>query len=725
MKKLTLLLALALFSTITYSQAILTYAGAQSFYDIVQLSDGSYLVGGYAENLDWLPASTSQTMLAAGGISNSQGTNRFAFILHLSSDLQTAEHLLYLPQNGAEDIRFIKTSNVPGEATGSLYVSGNTNDSKQNGGGYFIARLNNNFVDGVPDAFEWVYNVWAEGNIKTNHPWDVDSQGRVTYVRGQSHAYDWSSAHRLDVTGEQMVVPNWRIHWQEAGGEYYGLAADHPEGPAALSHSGIVFKTWGRCDLRSWTTADYSATLPDGNGGSKQGRWPLDAFFNGPCDPTDVSAEWPGYTGYRLGATPVQGASSIVIDRRTDDLYLGMNIKSVLPGGQPDFEPAVIAMDAEGGLRWWSRLYHEITPDGEIRNSSPDQYVDALAIDYSTDPGTASLVVNARCHGNNVENLWEGNEIAENPNASGFQNRFTGSSGNIHISWLGKLRLIDGVLQHSTYVAEYAEGASGLGSAHPDPNLAGWPNPNAGWPTLNTTRLARNNMKVSADGSVCVLGTGRRTITTANAYQQMVLPANGGLSSWNSFARVYPDDLSAPLYSSLVVGVWDTITQQGGGNTNLYGIWKTTDGVLAVGWQRADGDNPEVSAGQPIPTNGTPSWGQASPNAGATAVLAYFPADNLFNEADNPVVMPNQTTTVLTEAARFHPNPVTDIFQLDTGGGRPISIQLRDAQGRVYEFPFTSTERNISGDLSQLPNGVYWLSWWEDDQQQVVKVIKI
>lgn len=81
-----------------------------------------------------------------------------------------------------------------------------------------------------------------------------------------------------------------------------------------------------------------------------------------------------------------------------------MNFKSVLPnGGLPDFEPAVIAMDSSGMLMWWSRLYHEITPLGDTVNSSPDQYVDALAIDYAND----KLVVGARCHGNNVENFWE------------------------------------------------------------------------------------------------------------------------------------------------------------------------------------------------------------------------------------------------------------------------------------------------------------------------------
>ena len=48
--------------------------------------------------------------------------------------------------------------------------------------------------------------------------------------------------------------------------------------------------------------------------------------------------------------------------------------------------------------------------------------------------------------------------------------------------------------------------------------LNGWPDPNSGWIELNTTRLARNSLKVSADGSVIILGVGRRPMTTSNAY---------------------------------------------------------------------------------------------------------------------------------------------------------------------------------------------------------------
>ena len=66
-----------------------------------------------------------------------------------------------------------------------------------------------------------------------------------------------------------------------------------------------------------------------------------------------------------------------------------------MPDGNPDFEPAIMKMDNTGELLWWSRLYHEIRADGSIHNSSPDQYIDGLAIDYSVPNPNSTIVVNA------------------------------------------------------------------------------------------------------------------------------------------------------------------------------------------------------------------------------------------------------------------------------------------------------------------------------------------
>lgn len=686
------------------AQPILTYAGNNAdevFYDVLQLSDGTFLVAGSAQNLNWIPAGVPQTQLTnTAGINNGLGTGKFGFILQLSSNMQQIVQAVHFAQGAVEDIRYLKTTNIPGQTTGALYLSGNTSDTKANNGGYFIAKLNHNFITGIPTALAWSKAVWAEGYPKDYHPWDVGTDEKVVYISGQSHAYDWSAVYRLTPNGQPDKVENWRTHWKVGGGEWRGTPASaYPGGADSIAYSGIVLKKWGRCDFRSWNDTDYNLLQPDGNGGTKKGLWPLDAFFNSPCNPAAPVDNGPGYTGYSTSGTPVHGGSVICIDRRNNHLYIGMNIKTVLPDGNPDFEPAVIAMTETGTLKWWSRLYHEIQPDGDYVVSTPDQYVDALAIDYSQPYNNGFLVVNARCHGNNTENFWEGNTLAANPGATGFQNSFTGSNGNIHISWLGKLQLGSGTIYHSTYVAEYAEGTGGLGAPHPNPNLANWPNPNSGWPDVNTTRLAKNNLKVSANGSVCIAGTGRRTITTANALQKMVLPANGGLSCWNSFVRVYTPDLSVPLYSSLVVGVWDTLTQAGGGNTDIYGIWKTEGGMVAVGRQPKDAAT-GLPAGNPIPATNVPAWGSALPS-GESAVFAYLPAENLQNPADG--YNANPPVTVQVKALLQGAYNMTTLLQ---------NTQLRNNNLLPALQPFNTLPWNYAGTetAATLPaNTVDWV----------------
>ncbi len=670
MKKSIIALALLLFwGGICISQSnIVTYAGnggKETFYDVTEISNGTFLVCGYSDNLDWIGSTVPKTQLTySGNIPNSQGSNRFGFMLQLSNDLSSILQVVHFPQGAVEDIRFMKTNTLPYTPTGDLYISCNTADSDNNDGGYIIAKLNHNFVDSTPSALSWLNIVWAKSYAKTYHPWDVSSNGNVYYVSGASHSYDWSAMYCLNHEGKRKIVENWRTHWLRNGSEWKGTpASSNPDGGLdSIKFSGIVLKSWDRCEFRSWSNADFDLVQADGNGGSKKGKWPADFLFDSPCDPQAPTANSPGYNGYSPGSCcPVWGASCIVIDKRNDDIYLGMNFKSYYnPLSSPDFEPAVVSFDSTGALKWWSRLYHEITPNGDTIGSSPDQYVDALAIDYAHD----KLVVAARAHGNNTENLWEGNTINADPNAYGFQNQFTGFSGNIHQSWLGKIRLIDGVLTNATYVAELAEGTGGLGTPHADPNLDGWPSPNSGWPNVNTTYISKNNLKVSSNGAVSILGIGRRTITTKNAYQKMVKPYWGGKSCWNSFVRMYDSEFHVPKYSSLIVGQWDTLTQAGGDNTEMFGLYKSTKGIIAVGRQKSDAAN--LPVGNNIPITGTPAWGQNAPS-NESALLVYYVSDSLTNMNDTIASITGTTTghTFSAPDVVIYPNPAHRYIHVD------------------------------------------------------------
>jgi Secretion system C-terminal sorting domain len=706
-----LILFLILNSQFVHPQTnLVTYAGntgKETFYDVMQLTDGTFLVTGYSTDLNWVAATVPKIQLTyPGTIPNALGTNKYGFLLHLSADMQQILQVVHLPRGAVEDIRFIKTSSKPYTPTGDLFISCNTADSDANSGGYVIAKLNNNFVRGIPTALTWVYTVAAKsGGPKDTQPWDVTNSGEVVCIVGEAHGYNWSAVYWLDNMGKRKVVNDWRTHWLKTGTEWRGTPASAAVGgTAAVDYSGIVLKTWGRCDLRSWTMADYIATTSDGNGGRKKGKWPLDVLFSGPCDPLSPTAVSPGYTGYsQASCCPVYGGSSICIDRTNNNLYIGMNFKTVsnaANGNSPDFEPAVIAMDTSGKLRWWSRLYHEISPAGDTLESIPDQYVDALAIDYTN----GKLVVGARAHGNNVENLWEGNTINADPTAYGFQNRFTGSNGNIHESWLGKLRLTDGTLTNSTYMGELFEGTASLGSALVDPNMDGWPNPNSGWPDLNTTRMAKNALKVSSNGSVCVLASGRRTMTTANAYQKNVNPLRTGMGSWNSFVRVYDDKFHAPLYSSLIVGQWNTTTGAGGDNTEIFGVYKTDKGVICVGRQTAD--TLGVANGNNLPTTNIPAWGTSTPQ-NETAILVYYQATNINTQGDK-ITSP---TTEITESNRFQifPNPATNEITISTNESIQ-SIAISNTLGQTQlTFDFQDAQTTRVCNVSSLTTGIYWI----------------
>ncbi len=686
MKKTFLLLftLFALFQNTLFGQNnIVTYIGGsgnEAFNDVVQLSNGTFLIAGNASDLDWVKNASAKTVISNAGINNAQGTNQIGFLMQLSSDMKTILAVVSFPKNGVETIRFIKTNSQTGATTGDIFISGDTKDVKANSGGYFIAKLNNNFVNGTPTALSWIKNVWAEGYPKEAQPWDVGNDGKVVYIEGQSHAADWAAMYRLDKNGKEEIVENFRTHWKKAGGEYYGTASSFATGVADLAYSGMIFKNGTRCNFRSWTQNEYDAKIPDGNGSLKKGTWPLDAFFNSPCTPGVGPSNGPGYTGYKMGPSQVWGVSSLAIDRRTNHIYLGMNNQSVLPGGEPDFEPAVVAFDQTGKLKWWSRLYHEIAPNSTDKylNSSPDQYIDGLAIDYSNN----TLVVNARCHGNNTENLWEGNTVAAIPSAVGFQKQFTGSSGNIHISWLGKLQLQSGTLQRSTYVAEFAEATGGLGKVLTDPNMDGWSNPNDGWPDVNTTRLTKNTVKATADGSVAVIGVGRRVMTTKNAFQKMPLPTSSLKGAWSAFVRVYQPDLNAPLYSSLVTGQWDTATGAGGDNTEILGFWKVKDGIVAVGKTKGTGSD--------MPTQNIPTYGSSKPT-GQDAILAYLKATNLENKADGALSTPTSEVSAAENTFKVYPNPLINsiLFLKNEKSSFVEKVNVYDVFGKnIYQQRF-------------------------------------
>jgi hypothetical protein len=189
------------------------------FNDICKLSDGTYLVTGETKgDLSWTGA-TVITLDTTGTAyfykdrydptDTSTGNYRLhqlqavskGFILHLSADRNTILRVVTLPDNIVENISKIRTTNVPGQPTGDMFISGKCMaDSVAKG--FFIARLDNNFVDGIPSALVY-FRFFLSNNVESfsmcfngfesyhrvKQPWDVDNMGRVVFVERREFSH--------------------------------------------------------------------------------------------------------------------------------------------------------------------------------------------------------------------------------------------------------------------------------------------------------------------------------------------------------------------------------------------------------------------------------------------------------------------------------------------------------------------------------------------------------
>lgn len=727
----TIALVAADYPTVTPGSNIIAFTGAHGedfFKDVVQLSDNTILVAGRCSNLDWVPSSVTPTELAAGGI-DSHVDSTYGFLMQLSSDGAQVLAVVHFTEGTVQDISRIRTTNTPWTSTGDMYISGTrmnsarTTDHGFEQNGYFIAKLNNNFVKGVPTSCVWTYDAdcpsrRAGGNTTgisdygEIQPWDVGNDGTVVYARGADFDWDWAIIEKLDADGAKTTVRYWRTHWTDQS-EIGGTLDEYDNSQGAPSYSGIVMKL-GRGSLRSWTQEDYDLWQDDANGGKKKGKWPNDYYFNGP---KGSSTSGRGYTGYKKSDKPTARVGGIVIDRRNNHLYFGYNNQSVLPDGNPDFEPAVVAMDDQGRLKWWSRLYPEFidkdndgtVSSGDETTSTPDQYVDGLAIDYSA-PDGGVLVVAARCHGNNNINFWRGNEITYQGNpGNSFQHKFTGTNGNIHLSWVGRFSLDKEEIRHATYVAEMNEGSNTQGSLT-DELVEGWYNPNAGWPNLNSTRIQPNTVKIDDAGSVYILGSGRRTITTTNAYMQMPKPDEGH-SIWNKFLRVYKRDLTGLVYSSIFQAPWDISTQSGGAHTDLFGVWPVDGGALMVGGHSKDADDNTsmTSANVPSWAASTPAeqrWEKWEVVNGKNKLTAYrnnydgFFGIVSFSKPASPVAHFNSSTPEDHPGIRFLTRDQTGRFSF-VAGAPTTNLTLYSVVGRRIQLVQTGTTARTVSPLSR------------------------
>ena len=88
--------------------------------------------------------------------------------------METILGFFHLPMDVARDLRWIRKTNRPDLPTGTLFLSGALSNNQ-----YFIGRLDNNFVNGLPSGFEWVVSATTSGNSVGEQAWDVGGDGRA------------------------------------------------------------------------------------------------------------------------------------------------------------------------------------------------------------------------------------------------------------------------------------------------------------------------------------------------------------------------------------------------------------------------------------------------------------------------------------------------------------------------------------------------------------------
>jgi hypothetical protein len=612
--------------------------GNERFNTVFQLSDSTVLIGGEADNLSWIPTGVpiiTLDTLAGQGVRNGSSAS-IGFILHASKDLNTILRVLRLPPNTLESINKIKATSKPGDPTGEIYFSGRRDVNA----GYFIGRLNNNFVNGVPNTVSMGLNLRSRivstgakhqydgpSYHRLFQPWDVDADGKILAASGEEFDFNWSFLGKYKRNGDADSVEYFPFHevildggnqWPQVTGRMAEVntrrASQMPDSVwvrvidnvdpipdvfdsvkvTGVAGSGIVLKSYRAGAMRSQTQAEYDLLQNDenGNAGRKSFR-PDDYIYNAICTlgTGNCPNTGPGYLGY--GPTDIWNGrvGDVVIDKRNGDMYFTYTLPTEGPAVQTqprgkatkyDMQPVLVAMRKNGEIKWWARLMREA-----LGGNSADQITDGLAIDYQLN----SIVILGRVYDTCTHNYWKGNEIALNPGGNGFQNSWTGPDPKIEYSWLAKYDMANGRIRFSTYVAENAKNAGNTGAPLANPVYDGWPNPNAGNPRLaeTVTPIGGSTLQVDQDGNVYLISSTKgRAITTANAYQKMLKPAQGSATDSlppgeYPFVRIYNPSLSGVLYSSAIAGIWNPQDSSSRSPVSLAGLVPTGNGFFVVG----------------------------------------------------------------------------------------------------------------------------------------------
>lgn len=748
------ILSISFLGTTFAQQNIVTYldgpaSSREEFNHSLTLSDGTHLIAGNSEDLTWLPTGTPTTILDTAGAGDLGNTFRTAYIIHLSADASTMLQVVHFPINTVQDVFKIKTNTPPGQATGDIFVSGRKN------GGYYLTKLNDNFVSGVPTAMVWYkeVTVGSVGSGKTGfdgqswhreqQPWDVDSKGRVYYAEREEFSFEWSALRRLDENGETDHVKNWpnhevtysyngdttfvdvndnntvvvnrvgRIHDKINVGDSLWVkrtytAANGSDSTVSLkveAHrlygSYIMMKPAGTSasGLRSMSSTDYNTLLPDEKGQLRQGLYPDDYVYPQPCVRLPDST-WDCHTNTSTPATPGfygyygwtgQFQTGRVGDVVVDKRNDNMYLGYTLGLQHVSFSTPASSADFNYGQVHFNSTIVAFDSTGDLRWYARMHPSDSSGSGFTAQHFIDFLAID-----------YQNNDLV------GLATGYAQSDANFYDGTNSYMNSLPAGLDQKTYLwagrydldtlllknSTFVAEYGENGSTAPsfaDPNLSPWANPALASASAFENTVSKG-LATGTDGSVYFIGEARRPITTNNAYQKMYQPDKDNC----------PDSVSAQSYFiRKMTADLDSIKY----SSLLAARWIPSNGIgsrsIEVRGINVQNTGSILATGRrnntfvDMPLANVPAWGDS-----LAANLAGMFA--LLDESCAPPAMPV---------------PFTGPASQSSGTAQTYSVaNVSGATGYDWDFPFfntTWTLDNVSGNTATLsttasnPTGIF------------------
>lgn len=490
------LLSLNIFSAELSSFTFGGMSGDCSIADSCKAIDGSILVCGIICGESDLPVGIAPTALLGGKIAP-----KSAFIAGFSNDLSSIRFFTVLPPGIMLPFCMVQAK------SGEIYLGGKAEDTTSLAS---LPQFKSQLKDGKWNGKAVIARISSDGK---NLDWIIKAAPNMEQVTGMAIDINDNLLFTGDTAGKEMAQYVVRIGKD-------GKSIDFLKGKftseKGFEKSWAIYLNEGNEQLREKYYSFYRKGGKDGyDYDGENGKWGKVSF----CD-----------------LCPRVGGQIAVLPEGDIIVSAGVffNFKEGSNKAFPAFNLLLARFSNDGEVKWATNLYQE----GDSVHT-PDQKPRDITYDAKTD----SIYLLATQHGSNIYRL---------------KGELRGDTGNMKISWAGKISAKDGKLLNGWYF---------MNNRHPDEGNKGGYDENGLPRTAPHPKLAGNQLnkiRVGSDGNVYMAGAGSaRMWTSQNAFQKWPSELAGG-----SFPClvVLDSNLEKYKYATLIMG--DHSTKNAGGSFN-------------------------------------------------------------------------------------------------------------------------------------------------------------